>query len=844
MMKQSTLILIPILWLAFALRVYGLPHTPPGLWYDEAYYAMDALWLLETGTHHLFFAGNNGREPLFIYLQAGFIYLFGATPFTPRLLSSFIGWLTIPLAYVWARRLLKHPHPDGIWRKKITPYLLTLALATSFWHLGLSRAGFRGVLLPLFTLLLFYTFWRGWQTQSWRWFVLSGVALGLSQYTYLAARILPLVLLAFTILWTLGLLRLTKSHPPTLRTLWLGLILTGITSAILFAPLGLLFYHQPSLFSARTGDVLFTPDSWGELATHLSQAARLFVDVGDPHWRHNLPARPLVGWLGVIGFLPGLWVCLTSWRHPAARFILSGLGVLFLPALLSTPPVHALRLSSLLPFYLLIYALGLTAVAVYIGRWAGPLQPTDSLRRWMPLTLIALILTAETALTTYDYFHRWANHPQTYIEYNAPLTDLVDDIIRQTESTALLIPFHLYVHPTTRYLLAPHFRETTDRTALQNQSGLIQHVRLRDRFRVLNVANIPETAAFVWLHRLPNGAGIAIVTRPADPATQAEFDSQPIHRTFVDRIGQPLADFRHISAAMARPLLERAAPEMRQIDLRWRGQVELRGYTVSPTVLHQPDQPLTLDLYWRSLTDLTFDQRLFLQIIDPTGQPLTQWEGVAFVEDMYRWRPDGGLLPTQHTLWLGADTPPGAYLIRLGFFDDATGERLPLVNRQAADQVQLGLFYVTESGRDPRPPQTPVEATFSDSIKLLGVSSPSHSPFTLRHASSEDVSLDVSLHWQALRPTDRPYTVFLQLLNPQNEVVAGWDSQPYQARYPTDLWSPGETLVDTFSIPLPADGLPAGEYRLITGFYHFETGQRLTLPDGRDFVTLLTVQQQ
>jgi len=232
-------------------------------------------------------------------------------------------------------------------------------------------------------------------------------------------------------------------------------------------------------------------------------------------------------------------------------------------------------------------------------------------------------------------------------------------------------------------------------------------------------------------------------------------------------------------------------------------------------------------------------------VIDSTGQPINQYEEEAFREDMYRWRPDG-LLPSQHTLWLGPDTPPGPYLIRLGFFDERSGERLPLEidedgrqgtkeTRTVLDQIQLGLFYVSEDGRDPRQPEMPLEATFAEAIQLIGVTVPDIQNSEFRIQNSK---LPVTFHWRALQPTDRPYTVFLQLLNEQNEVLSGWDSQPFNGLYPTSLWSPGEVVVDTFLLLLPDTGLPPGAYRLITGLYDFETGQRLPLASGDDFVRL------
>jgi hypothetical protein len=151
----------------------------------------------------------------------------------------------------------------------------------------------------------------------------------------------------------------------------------------------------------------------------------------------------------------------------------------------------------------------------------------------------------------------------------------------------------------------------------------------------------------------------------------------------------------------------------------------------------------------------------------------------------------------------------------------------------AVDQTQLGLFYVTLDGSDPRLPTTSLSATFADSIKLIGVTIPQSK---IQNPKSK---IEVTFHWQTLHPTPKPYTVFLQLLNQQGEVVSSWDSQPFNGLYPTTLWSPGEIIADTFSLPLPEAGLPPGSYRLITGFYDVSTGQRLTVAGGDDFAELV-----
>ncbi|MCP4360428.1 MAG: hypothetical protein GY796_20660, partial [Chloroflexi bacterium] len=107
------------------------------------------------------------------------------------------------------------------------------------------------------------------------------------------------------------------------------------------------------------------------------------------------------------------------------------------------------------------------------------------------------------------------------------------------------------------------------------------------------------------------------------------------------------------------------------------------------------------------------------------------------------------------------------------------------------------------------------------------------------HPSTElRTGLPISFHWQTLHPTDKPYTVFLQLLNQNGDVISGWDSQPFNGLYPTNRWSPGEIITDTFLLPLPEEGLPPGSYRLVTGFYDFDTGRRLPVVDAGDFAEL------
>lgn len=90
--------------------------------------------------------------------------------------------------------------------------------------------------------------------------------------------------------------------------------------------------------------------------------------------------------------------------------------------------------------------------------------------------------------------------------------------------------------------------------------------------------------------------------------------------------------------------------------------------------------------------------------------------------------------------------------------------------------------------------------------------------------------IDVAFHWQALTVLDENYTIFVQLLDENSQIVTQLDSWPLQGTQPTSQWQPGEVLVDPYRLTLPTD-LPAGTYRLQVGFYLLETLRRLSVVD-------------
>ena len=269
-------VLAALVLLGAVLRLWRLAVLPPGLWYDEAVNGVDTRMLLSGAGFPLYFAANNGREPLFIYLQALSVALLGPTPFALRIVSAFAGIATIPVTYLCALVFLRSDRADSEssgqarlvqWAALIAAAIITI----SYWHVSLSRIGLRAILLPLVGALALTFFWRGWTGGRHRDYAWSGVWFGLALYTYTAARLLPMVAVAFILLealldaWRIGVRSGSERH--AIWQLWrhrlagLGLLL-GICVLVVL-PLGIATARDPDVVLGRSSGLsVFANAAW------------------------------------------------------------------------------------------------------------------------------------------------------------------------------------------------------------------------------------------------------------------------------------------------------------------------------------------------------------------------------------------------------------------------------------------------------------------------------------------------------------------------------------------------------------------------------------------------------
>lgn len=122
------------------------------------------------------------------------------------------------------------------------------------------------------------------------------------------------------------------------------------------------------------------------------------------------------------------------------------------------------------------------------------------------------------------------------------------------------------------------------------------------------------------------------------------------------------------------------------------------------------------------------------------------------------------------------------------------------------------------------PPQVETDVHFGGAILMMG--------YDLR--VTDDAVL-FRPYWRTLARPAVNYSLFVHLVPPDSfDVLAQYDGAPAAPRRPAASWQTGEILVGADArIELPP-GLPPGPYRLYTGLYDYETGQRLALAGGGD----------
>lgn len=421
--RKEWLIFSLIILVAVFFRFYQLELIPPGLWPDEAANGVDALKTLDSGDYKIFYPDNNGREGIYIWLQALSIKAFGATPLALRLVSAIIGVFTVVGLYFLSRYLYD-------WR---LASIASFFLAISFWHVNFSRIGFRAIMLPLVLVWGFYFLWRGIKTGHLAEYLAAGVIGGLGFYTYFSYRIVPLIAgVVFINYWAYLKKDFHLSEYEHARNQLLrGFTLVFLTVTIMTLPLMFYFYGHPGDFLKREGAPISVFDQQNpikELIMSITKTLGMFNFSGDWNRRHNIPSWPMlslpVGILFAVGFLRELihWLKRKHGHFSNLHtFLLSWFFIMLLPGFLSTEAPHGLRTIGVLPVVMIFAAQGFMWLANSLKRFHKitdfHAQTDQQIHRRERLVFIGIAIIAfmvSVGFIEYSrYFNIWAKNEET-----------------------------------------------------------------------------------------------------------------------------------------------------------------------------------------------------------------------------------------------------------------------------------------------------------------------------------------------------------------------------------------------------------------------------------------------
>lgn len=660
------LALAAILSLTLFFRWWQLAEVPLGLHFDEAIDLRQGLLILD-GARPIYITEGWGREALFYYPVALMLKVIPFNPLALRAAAVFCGLLGMIIAYWLTRRMFG---PVAAW--------FTVAwLGLVFWAQLTHRFGVRGMALLLLVSLTMAAFWQAWSAapdDRWRWgrYLLAGISLGLTFYTYQPARFFGFVFLFFG-------LYLLIFHAELWRRHWRGLALMVVTALLLVAPLATVVSQTEEEAAGRGWTIEpltellagnprpIVENSWA--------TAQMFTVRGDPLVAYNVPRRPVFQptWTGLF-FYAGLLLALWRWRRPRYALLLIWMGVMLLPTVVTIDPPNFNRtLGAQIPIMAL--------AALPLAEGAAWARRRDSY--WLtaiPL-LAGLVALAVTGLATWrDYFGPWAEQELLAIQYNNNLGGIVRYVYQTPQLTnyPLLISSR-NIEDVDPYIFSVSLDERPDSRWIDTGQALVlpaghEEARLllaSDRWldqTLVELANLPppllanEHFSLFRLTGLPAAdANLPVIVAPAD-------------RLWTEQLDDAL---------------------VLNLPLTYAGYLQLTGYRL-PAETAVAGTTFTLLTHWQIMQDgRPMPMAFFVHLIDSQGEIAAQQDGLGFPP--HSWRA-GDLFWHVHHLWLPPDLPPGRYWFQIGLYDRLTGSRWQLAEELplAADRLLIGPISVLD----------------------------------------------------------------------------------------------------------------------------------------------------
>ncbi len=271
------------------------------------------------------------------------------------------------------------------------------------------------------------------------------------------------------------------------------------------------------------------------------------------------------------------------------------------------------------------------------------------------------------------------------------------------------------------------------------------------------------------------------------------------------------AGFVVLRDAFALPPAAGAIPaSQRAIDARFDGGMRVVGVDFPAGAAAVPGSTLPVTLYFTTDAPIAEDYTLFLHLAGEDDKLLYQFDGVAQAgrHPTRQWVP-GAVFADHYDIPIPAAASPQLAALSLGFYpaEDAALRR-PVTDangRVLGDRLVLAPVRIVGAAPPAADGGAPL-ALFDNGITLLGAE--------LR-TGADGSPTGVALTWGTTATLHTDYTVFVQVLDAENRILAQVDRQPQGGQAPTSTWRAGDVVPDEMAWTAHSDGWT----RVIVGLY-------------------------
>lgn len=647
---------VAVLLLAAALRFIGLGDAPPGLQHDEMFKALEARQLVTDGYFRVFYPSNQGHEGGYVWLLAASTAVFGANVVAIKFPAFVMGMLTVALTTRLGARL--GGRSVGLAAGGL--------IAVSMWGIFTSRVSLRAGMLPAFAALLGLCVVSLVRRPRASTAIVTGAVMGAALYTYTSAFALWAGAAAA------GLISVAVGGRSwrAVAGRWAVVALVGVAVGLpmilarVTDPQG---FNRPSTITRPLTDALAGRPQ--ELIDNGLRIAGMLAFTGDPEARYNIPDRPLLAL--PVGLIAYTGLAVIGWRarrRPEYAYWVGVVAAGIVPSLLTVSAPAFLRLVALMPAIGLAFALGSARLPARVA----------------PVVMIAGIgVTA--VIDAAAYFGAWNALPEVATIYRDDLEQLARQIAADDRTWLVSTP-DVEQDALTFSLYAPD--------VVMRRTGFFDGdttVALADG-AVLALSPLSPLSP-------PH---VPLVTPDMGPAPAGLILDQ-FGRTAFSRYDLAMAPqlSQRITAAGAQPVYVWPQTEFERGDLdgyadplplpvSFGGLVELVGFELDDRDIAPNFDGVNLQLFLRPLARDSRPLSVFVHVLkrdgtihaqrDLMGMPSSQWvAGSVIVQDNFVIMGPSG---------------PGRYIVSMGVYDTATGERLTVDGTNGMDRVLLGRVRV------------------------------------------------------------------------------------------------------------------------------------------------------